>query len=119
MSMRTLTLLLSASLLAGALTAVEAPGADAFAFRSCPGSPGFSCASLPVPLDRGGAVPGTISLSLERRPADAGPSRRAVVALAGGPGQAALPLGEYAARALAPALGDRDLIVFDQRGTGS
>ena len=117
--MRTLTLLFSASLLAGVLTAVEVPGAEALAFGSCRGSPGFTCASVPVPLDRGGTVPGTISLSVERRRADAGPSSRAVVALAGGPGQAALPLGEYAARALAPALGVRDLLVFDQRGTGS
>ena len=117
--MRTLTLLFSASLLAGVLAAVEVPGAEALAFGSCRGSPGFTCASVPVPLDRGGTVPGTISLSVKRRKADAGPSSRAVVALAGGPGQAALPLGEYAARALAPALGVRDLLVFDQRGTGS
>jgi len=119
MSRRTLTPLLSAALLTGALAGAGAPGAQALAFRSCPGSPGFSCASVPVPLDRGGTVPGTISLSVERRTANTGPSSRAVVALAGGPGQAALPLGEYAARALAPALGVRDLLVFDQRGTGS
>jgi pimeloyl-ACP methyl ester carboxylesterase len=43
----------------------------------------------------------------------------AVVALAGGPGQAALPLGEFIAKAIAPALGSRDLLVFDQRGTGT
>ena len=36
-----------------------------------------------------------------------------------GPGQAALPLGEFIAKALAPALGTRDLLVFDQRGTGT
>ncbi len=72
-----------------------------------------------MPLDRAGAVPGTISLSVERRLAGIGPSRDAVVALAGGPGQAALPLGEFIAQAIAPALGSRDLLVFDQRGTGS
>jgi pimeloyl-ACP methyl ester carboxylesterase len=42
-----------------------------------------------------------------------------VVALAGGPGQAALPLGEFIAKAISPALGTRDLLVFDQRGTGT
>jgi pimeloyl-ACP methyl ester carboxylesterase len=42
-----------------------------------------------------------------------------MVALAGGPGQPALPLAEFIAQAIAPALGSRDLLVFDQRGTGS
>ncbi len=72
-----------------------------------------------MPLDRAGAVPGTISLSVERRLAGAAPSHSAVVALAGGPGQAALPLAEFIAEAIAPALGSRDLLVFDQRGTGA
>ncbi len=70
-------------------------------------------------LDRSGAVAGTISLSVERRLAGAAPSRDAVVALAGGPGQPALPLAGFIAQAIAPALGSRDLLVFDQRGTGS
>lgn len=72
-----------------------------------------------MPLDRAGAAPGTITLSVERKLAGAAPSRDAVVALAGGPGQAALPLAEFIAQAIAPALGSRDLIVFDQRGTGA
>jgi pimeloyl-ACP methyl ester carboxylesterase len=71
-----------------------------------------------VPLDRAGQVPGTISLRLERKLAGFAPSRDAVIGLAGGPGQAALPLGEFIAKAISPALGSRDLIVFDQRGTG-
>ncbi len=72
-----------------------------------------------MPLYRAGGVPGTITLSVERKLAGAAPSRDAVVALAGGPGQAALPLAEFIAQAIAPALGSRDLIVFDQRGTGA
>jgi pimeloyl-ACP methyl ester carboxylesterase len=72
-----------------------------------------------VPLDRAEAVQGTISLSVERRLAGVAPSRDAVVALAGGPGQAVLPLGEFIAHAIAPALGSRDLLMFDQRGTGA
>jgi pimeloyl-ACP methyl ester carboxylesterase len=74
---------------------------------------------LPVALDREGSVAGAISLSVERRLAGASPSHDAVVALAGGPGQAALPLAEFIAEAIAPALHSRDLLVFDQRGTGS
>ena len=86
-------------------------------FTSCTGSApaSFSCATVPVPLNRGGAVPGTISLKVERKLAGATPSHSAVVALAGGPGQAALGLGEFVAKAIGPALGSRDLLVFDQR----
>jgi pimeloyl-ACP methyl ester carboxylesterase len=71
-----------------------------------------------VPLDRSGLLPGTVGLKLERRLAGFSPSRNAVIALAGGPGQSALGLGDFIAKAIGPALGSRDLLVFDQRGTG-
>jgi pimeloyl-ACP methyl ester carboxylesterase len=74
---------------------------------------------VPVPLDRAGLTSGTISLGVELKQAGPAPSKTAVLALAGGPGQAALPLGEFIAKAMAPALGARDLVVFDQRGTGT
>jgi pimeloyl-ACP methyl ester carboxylesterase len=93
--------------------------ASSLGFVPCAKAPAFSCTSLPVPLARNGLAPGTISLSLERRLAGPGPSRDAVVALAGGPGQEALPLGEFISQAIAPALSSRDLLVFDQRGTGT
>jgi pimeloyl-ACP methyl ester carboxylesterase len=93
--------------------------ASSLSFIPCANSASFECTSLSVPLDRSGAVGGTISLGVERRLAGAAPSRDAVVALAGGPGQAALPLAEFIAQAIAPALGSRDLLVFDQRGTGA
>ncbi len=73
---------------------------------------------MSVPLDRSGQTPGTVGLKVERKLAGFTPSRDAVVALAGGPGQSALGLGEFVAKAIAPALGSRDLLVFDQRGTG-
>ncbi len=73
---------------------------------------------MPVPLDRTAPVPGTISLSVARKLAGPIPSRDAVIGLAGGPGQAALPLSEFIASAIAPALATRDLLLFDQRGTG-
>ncbi len=88
-------------------------------FVPCASSTTFSCTSLPVPLDRTGGVSGTISLSVERRLAGATPSHDAVVALAGGPGQAVLPLGNFIAQTVAPALSTRDLLLFDQRGTGA
>jgi pimeloyl-ACP methyl ester carboxylesterase len=88
------------------------------AFSPCTNIAGFSCASLAVPLDRRGTTPGTIALPIERKSAGAIQTQSAVLALAGGPGQAADPLGEELAAAIAPALGSHDLLVFDQRGTG-
>lgn len=107
-------LLLSLALL------LTAPGTAAGqTFSPCLNSAGFSCTSIAVPLDRSGALPGTVTLAVERRQAGVRPSEDAVVALAGGPGQAAIPLAAVAEQAMAPALGSRDLIVFDQRGTGA
>jgi len=110
---------LAAALLSGGSALLGLPAAGALPFSSCANSPAFTCASVPVPLDRSSGLPGTISLSVERRSAGAGESQDAVLALAGGPGQATLPLGEFIAQALAPALTNRDLLIFDQRGTGS
>jgi pimeloyl-ACP methyl ester carboxylesterase len=102
------------------LLVVAAPSSSAaLPFSPCAKVGGFSCASLSVPLERSGAMPGSVSLSIERRLAGAAASRVAVLALAGGPGQAALPLGSYVAEAIAPAVGARDLLLFDQRGTGA
>jgi len=105
------------ALVAVLLVAQPAAGAS-ITFTPCPGSAAFSCASLPVPLDRSGAVPGSIALSVRRRLAGTRPSTNAVVGLAGGPGQPAVPLSEFMAEAIAPALRGRDMLVFDQRGTG-
>src|SRR5207302_11066640 len=114
---------LLATLLLASLPASSAasPGAS---FTPCPQDPTFSCATVPVPLDRGGVVPGTIGLSVARRTPAAAPSPVAVLALAGGPGQATLGLGRFIAEAISPALaggpsGARDLLLFDQRGTGA
>ncbi len=79
---------------------------------------GSECATLPVPLDPSGVVPGTIGLNLKRRVSAGNTTGTAVVALAGGPGQAAVPLTDSFAQVLAPGLATRDLLVFDQRGTG-
>jgi pimeloyl-ACP methyl ester carboxylesterase len=89
-------------------------------FGSCPSpqSQPSTCETLTVPLDRSGAVPGSIHLFVERR-APAGASQAPpLLVLAGGPGQAASPLIDQIQQLLAPVLQSRDLIVFDQRGTG-
>ncbi|HYM55464.1 MAG TPA: alpha/beta fold hydrolase, partial [Solirubrobacteraceae bacterium] len=111
-----------AALLAAALLAswpASSAASSSLSFLPCAERPGFSCATVPVPLARTGTAPGTISLSVERRLAGGGPTGDAVLALAGGPGQGALQLGEFITQAISPALGSRDLLVFDQRGTGA
>jgi pimeloyl-ACP methyl ester carboxylesterase len=123
MRRRLQALTLGAPLLAAALAVAQPPSAEALSFAPCTGTPGFSCATLAVPLSRNGTAPGTVALSIERlqagpSPTDQRSASTAVLGLAGGPGQAANPLAVAMARELAPALDSRDLIVFDQRGTG-
>src|SRR3954454_24590695 len=101
------------------LAAVVPSGARAATTAFSPCTPiGFECATVDVPLDRSGATPGTIPLAVVRARATSNPTHSAVVALAGGPGQAATPLVSDFAEELGPALGSRDLLLFDPRGTG-
>jgi pimeloyl-ACP methyl ester carboxylesterase len=109
-------LILAPALVASALGA--APTAQALTFSACPHAHGFSCATLSVPALRAQPQLGSITLHIERKLSGSAPSKDAVVGLAGGPGQSALPLSSYFATAMAPALHGRDLVVFDQRGTG-
>lgn len=97
---------------------VPAGAAAALPWTPCQPT-GFECATLDVPLDRSGATPGVVTLSAKRVPAAANPGRIAVVALAGGPGQAAIPIAPDFASILSPAIASRDLLVYDQRGTGA
>ncbi len=86
------------------------------AFAPCANSNDFACGHLTVPLDPTGATPGTITLALRRHRAPVGEPHSAIIALAGGPGQPALPFAEQFAELLGPIASTRDLIVFDQRG---
>ncbi len=111
---------LAAPLLAICVCALVATtGAQAqIAFAPCGDSNDFACGHLTVPLDPSGQTPGTITLAIRRHRAPVGEAKTAIVALAGGPGQAALPFAEEFARLLGPIASTRDLIVFDQRGIG-
>jgi pimeloyl-ACP methyl ester carboxylesterase len=113
---RTFFLLVALIGLASGVAATRASAAIPWA--ACP-TAGFQCAKVDVPLDRTGAIPGTLSLAVSRVQAASNPSNVAVVPLAGGPGQAALPLSQTFAQVLQPAIANRDLLIFDQRGTGS
>jgi pimeloyl-ACP methyl ester carboxylesterase len=112
-----------AALLLGVMVAgllLAAPADAAPRFKRCGGF-GFGCARLSVPLDRTGAVPGRVSLLVKRLRArrSGGATLPPLFVLAGGPGQSATEaFGGDALGVLYPAYARRDLIVFDQRGTG-
>jgi pimeloyl-ACP methyl ester carboxylesterase len=89
--------------------------------RCAPARP-LLCGRVSVPLARDGALPGRrISLAVRLVPAR-GRRLGTILFLAGGPGQAAIPtisgLVDPRLSPLAPLLRHRDLLVFDQRGTG-
>jgi pimeloyl-ACP methyl ester carboxylesterase len=109
------------ALLLAACAWICGPTASASAqinFAPCGESNGFACGHLTVPLDPSGAAPGTVTLALRRHRAAVGEARTAIIALAGGPGQPALPFAEVFDEILGPIAATRDLIVFDQRGIG-
>ena len=112
------TVLVSLALPAPALAAVPV------GFWPCvnQSASGFYCGQVVVPVDSSGvAIPTTttITLSVMWKQASVADTDGAIFALAGGPGQAATPYATDFAVALAPALKTRDLIVFNQRGTGA
>lgn len=111
----------SSALIAAAVLLVAATVANAAPTRACP-SPGASsarCVRVEVPLDRSGALPGTVGLRVRILPPRAGDPGETVLALAGGPGQAAAPLLPLFRLSLPGALlRSRRLVAFDQRGTG-
>jgi pimeloyl-ACP methyl ester carboxylesterase len=97
------------------------PGsASALGWHKCPGADTTGvpqCATLPVPLDRAGAVGGTVPLKVARLD-DSDVIAPTLVYLSGGPGGAGIE-EMLAVMPLVPVLGERYHVVgFDQRGTG-
>lgn len=89
---------------------------------SCGKPTGVLCTQVVVPLDRSGAVPGTLSLHVEVVPA-AGVPRGVMFLIAGGPGQGSahvFGLGSDAALSLYRFLfPGYTLVAYDDRGTGT
>ncbi|HEV2814255.1 MAG TPA: alpha/beta fold hydrolase, partial [Solirubrobacteraceae bacterium] len=100
-------------------SAAPAPADVTWAQCTDQGFQAFQCGRATVPVDRSGGFPGAVELFARRLVAPQNPNRTALVFLSGGPGQAATASAGNAAEALAPALSSRDLLVFDQRGTGA
>jgi pimeloyl-ACP methyl ester carboxylesterase len=109
---------LAATLLAACACVPTATAQAQIAWAPCGDSNEYACGHLNVPLDPSGGTPGTITLAMRRHRAPVGEAREAIIALAGGPGQAALSFTEDFAHLLGPIASTRDLIVFDQRGIG-
>jgi pimeloyl-ACP methyl ester carboxylesterase len=98
--------------------AAIAPASAQIEFAPCGETNDFACGHLTVPLDPSGGQPGTITLAIRRHRSVVGEAHSAIIALAGGPGQPALPFAEQFDELLGPIAATRDLIVFDQRGIG-
>jgi pimeloyl-ACP methyl ester carboxylesterase len=88
-------------------------------FGPCPDTNDLACGRLAVALDPSGQTPGWIDLAIRRHRSPVGNARTAVIALAGGPGQAANPFTPDFLTELGGIVSSRDLIVLDQRGTGN
>lgn len=83
------------------------------------GVTGAQCLAVTVPENRAEPAGRALRLRAIILPARATPKRaEPIVFLAGGPGQAASSLADFAANTLGPALADRDVVLLDQRGTG-
>jgi pimeloyl-ACP methyl ester carboxylesterase len=95
------------------------PASGQIPFGPCPDTNDLACGRLAVALDPSGQTPGWIDLAIRRHLSPVGNARTAVIALAGGPGQAANPFTPDFLTELGPIVSSRDLIVLDQRGTGN
>jgi pimeloyl-ACP methyl ester carboxylesterase len=105
----------------GAVAAVTAllalPGVSwGVTWRSCPVAADAQCATLKVPLDRTGAIPGSVPLKLARLPSEA--ARPALVYLSGGPGGAGIEEMVAVMPLVSSLLDSYRVVGFDQRGTG-
>lgn len=89
-------------------------------FKPCGQSNSLACGHLTVALNPADPAGETITLSIRRHRAAVavGEAHSAIIALAGGPGQSAIPFAQDFTELLGPVAATRDLIVFDQRGVG-
>jgi len=124
---KVLPAVLSVAALAACTAAVSTRAAAAAAAPSgmarltgqhpCPGTTGFTCSTLTVPLDHTGHVGGTLRLQVAAAGNVRAP-RGTLLLLTGGPGQPGVPFVSRLASRLAPVLHAYRLVMFDQRGTG-
>jgi pimeloyl-ACP methyl ester carboxylesterase len=107
----------SASLAVAPATAAAGPAAKRATCTSSFDLPGAHCGTVSVPVDRSGAVPGTISLFYEFLPSKK-KAKSTIAVFPGGPGAATSILGFDVLPVLRKTLDDHNLLLLDQRGTG-
>lgn len=98
--------------------AVPAAASGAIPLPPCAKSKPVQCGTVTVPLDRSGAVKGSVNLAVRRIPALQGPAQGTLVFVAGGPGESAVAAFPGVGGAFRRALPNFDIVTFDQRGTG-
>jgi pimeloyl-ACP methyl ester carboxylesterase len=86
--------------------------------RTCAGLQQFTCSYLTVPLDRSGAVQGTLRLQVAAA-GNVGAPHGTLLFLTGGPGQPGVPFAGQIRNALPAAVRGYRLVMIDQRGTGA
>ena len=84
----------------------------------CAGLQRFTCSFLTVPLDRSGAVTGTLRLQVAAAGNTAAP-HGTLLFLSGGPGQPGVPFVGQIMKALPEVVRGYRLVMIDQRGTGA
>jgi pimeloyl-ACP methyl ester carboxylesterase len=111
-------MLARAALLALLIAVTAAPAARAdVRWGRCAGLEGVHCATVPVPLDASGAVPGRIGLRAAHLDMG-GPASRPLLYLSGGPGDGGVEELLDVLFAAPELAREFDLYGFDQRGTG-
>ncbi|GAA0638581.1 alpha/beta fold hydrolase [Kutzneria viridogrisea] len=109
----------AASLVATAVTATAATPPQLKGAHPCPGQPGFTCATLTVPLDHTRHQPGSLDLPVATADNVAAP-KGVLLFLTGGPGQGGVGAITRIARQRLPELAaDYRFVMLDQRGTGA
>ena len=99
------------------LTLLALPGTARAEIGFTPCGP-LQCGRVAVPLDRSGAVPGTLSIAVYRAPARTQPARGVLLGLPGGPGDSARAYFLRRLRGFDDVRATHDLVVVDPRGTG-
>ncbi|MGA8324837.1 MAG: alpha/beta fold hydrolase, partial [Candidatus Cybelea sp.] len=87
----------------------------------CPFEGGYYCGALRVALDPAGRVPGTIDIAIAWLPQvnRAARNEGTIVAVEGGPGYPSIGSRSYYHALYAPLLETRNLLLVDNRGTGT
>ena len=106
--------------LAGSARAANTITVGSLTLTHCIGAYDGYCGTITQPLDRRGAVPGTVTVGFEFYPhtAAGAPAVGTILAQEGGPGYSTTGSRDGYVRMLTPLRDHRDILLIDKRGTG-